>query len=75
VWCDSPGVTLITADGTWCLFFDPQTKWQTYEWKSSSPSRSKKFIFDRDKRKGYTGSFFGGAAGALSLELALEIKL
>jgi hypothetical protein len=41
VWRDSPGVTLITADDTWCFFCDPQIKRQTYEWKSSPPSRSK----------------------------------
>lgn len=74
VWRDTPGVTVITADDTWCLFCDPQTKRQTYEWKSSSPPRSKKFLVDRGKRKVYASIFFD-CQGIVRNELTLEIKL
>jgi hypothetical protein len=57
MWRDSPGVTLITADDIWCFFCDPQKR-QTYEWKSSSPPGSIKFLVGRGKRKVYAAILF-----------------
>jgi hypothetical protein len=44
-------------DETWCFYYDPQTKQQSPEWKSSS-SQSKNFQGNWAKGTGCVGGFF-----------------
>ena len=42
---------IITVDETWCLAYDPKTKWQISEWFGETYPRPKKLKFQRSRMK------------------------
>jgi hypothetical protein len=50
--------TIFTGDETWCYQFDPESKWQSMEWRSPSSPRPKMSRLQKSKVKTLLIAFF-----------------
>lgn len=50
--------SIVTGDESWCYQYDPETKRQSMEWRSSTSPRKQKFRFEKSKTKVMLITFF-----------------